>query len=59
MSDLYHKPVALYTSSGSFRAVISYTVYLGQLFCPAGLATCYPRRSVLSQLEMEILRRSG
>ena len=29
------------------NALISYVAYLGQFFCPLGLAPCYPRRSVL------------
>ena len=29
------------------NALISYVAYLGQFFCPLGLAPCYPRRPVL------------
>ncbi|MFZ1935147.1 MAG: tetratricopeptide repeat protein [Thermoguttaceae bacterium] len=29
------------------NALISYAAYLGQFFCPLGLAPCYPRRPVL------------
>ena len=32
------------------NALISYVAYLGQFFCPAGLAPCYPRRPVLAAL---------
>ena len=29
------------------NGIISYAAYLGQFFCPFGLAPCYPRRAVL------------
>ena len=32
------------------NALISYVAYLGQFFCPLGLAPCYPRRALLAAL---------